>query len=89
MIRLTKLNKSTFYLNPDLLKCIEETPDTVLTLANGDHYLVREKIEEVIDRIIAYRVRLLRLSQCGELPETNNDGGSATDGISGNSQTEE
>lgn len=86
MIKLSRLNKSTIYLNPDLLKCIEETPDTMLTLINGDHYLVREKAQEVIGLIIDYRVKLLRLSQCGELQETGKDDGSAADGIPGDCQ---
>lgn len=89
MIKLSRLNKSTFYLNPDLLKCIEETPDTLLTLVNGDHYIVREKAREVIDMIIAYRVKLLRLSQCGELPEESKDVGAVADGIPGDCPAKE
>ena len=63
MIKLTRFNQSEFYLNPDLVKTIEETPDTVITLINDDHYLVREKAKEVIERIVAYRVRILQQSQ--------------------------
>ncbi len=63
MIHLTRLNNSTFYLNPDLIKTIEETPDTIIRLMNDDHYLVLEKTEEIIDKIIAYRVRILRESR--------------------------
>jgi len=63
MIKLTRLNNSTVYINPDLIKSIEETPDTIISLANGDHYLVREKAEEVIDKIVAYRVRIIHLSE--------------------------
>ena len=63
MIKLTRLNNSTVYINPDLIKSIEETPDTIISLANGDHYLVREKAEEVIDKIVAYRVRIIQLSE--------------------------
>lgn len=70
MIKLTRLNNSTLYVNPDLIKSIEETPDTILSLINGDHFLVREKAEEVIDRIVAYRVRIYRLSGLGSDPET-------------------
>jgi flagellar protein FlbD len=72
MIKLTRLNNSTVYINPDLIKSIEETPDTIISLANGDHYLVREKAEEVIDKIVAYRVRIIHLS------EQWDDSGSAT-----------
>ena len=63
MIQLTRLNSSTFYLNPDLIKTIEETPDTIIRLMNDDHYLVLEKTEEIVDKIIAYRVRILRESR--------------------------
>lgn len=63
MIKLTRFNQSELYLNPDLFKTIEETPDTVITLVNDDHYLVREKAEEVIRRIVDYRVRILKQSQ--------------------------
>jgi flagellar protein FlbD len=63
MIKLTRLNASEIYLNPDLIKSIEEKPDTIITLANNDHYLVREKAEEVIDKIVAYRVRILHQSK--------------------------
>jgi flagellar protein FlbD len=63
MIKLTKLNNSEFYLNPDLIKSIGQTPDTIIVLSNADHLIVREKPEEIIDKIVAYRVRLLRLSR--------------------------
>jgi flagellar protein FlbD len=63
MIKLTRLNRSEFYLNPDLIKTIEENPDTTIELLNDDRILVREKAEEIIDKIVAYRVRVLRQSR--------------------------
>lgn len=60
MVQLTRLNRKVFYLNPDLIKCIEETPDTIISLINGDHYLVIEKASEVIEKIIEYRIAILR-----------------------------
>ena len=63
MIKLTRLNHSEFYLNPDLIKAIEQTPDTIITLVNDDHILVREQTEEIIDRIVDFRVRILRLAR--------------------------
>lgn len=68
MIRLTRLSGSTFYLNPDLVQCIEETPDTVLTLANSERTLVRETATEIIDQIVAYKARILRLSYADPTP---------------------
>ena len=65
MIKLTRLNKSEFYLNPDLIKIIEETPDTIIKLTNDDHVLVLEKAAEVIEKIVAFRVRILQQSRHG------------------------
>ena len=60
MIKLTKLNQSEFYLNPDLIRSIEETPDTIVELINADHLIIREKPVEIIDKIVAFRARILR-----------------------------
>jgi flagellar protein FlbD len=63
MIKLTRLNNKIIYLNPDLMKCIEETPDTIISLINGDKYLVIEKASEVIGKIIDFRVTILKRSE--------------------------
>lgn len=63
MIKLTRLNTQTIFLNPDLMHSIEETPDTVISLINGDHFLMREKAAEVIEKIIAFRVGILRRAE--------------------------
>jgi len=44
-----------FVLNADLIETIEATPDTVISLVTGKKYVVREKVEEVIDRIVEFR----------------------------------
>jgi flagellar protein FlbD len=43
----------------DLIKFVEQIPDTVITLLNGEKILVRESAEEILDRIIQFRRRLL------------------------------
>ncbi len=68
MIKLTRLDKSEFYLNPDLIECIEETPDTVITLTNGNHFLVREKLTTITDRIVAFKARIIRCSSSATRP---------------------
>lgn len=59
MIRLTRLNGSEFSLNPDLIHRAEETPDTVLTLIDGSRYVVVEPLDEIIDRVVGYRARVV------------------------------
>jgi flagellar protein FlbD len=55
VIRLTRLNKTSFYLNAELVEQVEKTPDTVITLTTGNNIVVRESVEEVVDEIIGYR----------------------------------
>jgi uncharacterized protein YlzI (FlbEa/FlbD family) len=59
VIELTRLNGRTMILNSDLIKSAEASPDTMLTLVNGEKLIVRENISEVVDRVLAYRSRLL------------------------------
>jgi len=59
MIELTRLNGQRLVLNSDLIKTAEASPDTMLTLINGEKLIVREDCSEVVERIIAYRARLL------------------------------
>jgi len=58
MIRLTRLNNRSLVVNSDLIKFIENAPDTVITLASGEKIVVLETAEEVITRIVEYRRRL-------------------------------
>jgi flagellar protein FlbD len=72
MIELTRLNGRAMMLNSDLIKTAEASPDTMLTLINGEKLIVREEIEEVVERVLAYRARLLavvarRMQNFGEL----------------------
>jgi flagellar protein FlbD len=59
MIELTRLNGRPMMLNSDLIKTAEASPDTMLTLINGEKLIVREEIGEVVERILFYRARLL------------------------------
>ena len=59
MIQLTRLNGNPMVLNSDLIKTAEASPDTMLTLINGEKLIVRENCAEVRERVLAYRARLL------------------------------
>lgn len=60
MIRLTRLDGNEIYLNPDLLETLDEVPETHITLSNGNRYLVMEPARVVIERIVAFKARVLR-----------------------------
>ncbi len=55
MIKLHRLNGSVFYLNPDHIELIEETPNTVITLTNGHKYVVKETIDEIVKLIVQFK----------------------------------
>ena len=59
MIQLTKLKNQPLAVNADLIKFIEQAPDTVITLVSGEKIVVRESSDEVIRRIIEFRRAIL------------------------------
>jgi flagellar protein FlbD len=61
MVSLTKLNNQTVILNADLIKFIESTPDTMITMTTGDRLIVKETSEEVVRRVVQYGRMLRRL----------------------------
>jgi flagellar protein FlbD len=63
MIRLTRLNGTDIIVNNDLVKTIEATPDTTLTLINGEKLMVKEPIDTVLERIVTFRRQLLPVTE--------------------------
>ncbi|HZS01447.1 MAG TPA: flagellar FlbD family protein [Chloroflexota bacterium] len=57
MIRVSRLDGTEFVVNAELIELIETTPDTVLSLTDGAKFIVREPLDEVVARVIAYRRR--------------------------------
>lgn len=58
MIILTRLSGKPFVVNAELVRTVEENPDTTITLINGDHFIVKETMDEVVERAIEYGQRL-------------------------------
>ncbi len=61
MIKLTRLNGEQFVVNANLIQYVESRPDTYVTLTSCDRVIVRETVDEVIRRTLAWSqaVRLL------------------------------
>ncbi len=55
MLVVTKLNGTTFALNEDLIETIEETPDTVIRLTTNHYHIVKESMNEVIEKIVRFK----------------------------------
>ena len=55
MIELTRLNGTSFSVNPELIEVIESTPDTVVTLTTGRKLIVKESRQEVKNLVLSYK----------------------------------
>ncbi len=58
MIQLTRLDGKELWVNSDQILTIEATPDTLLLFHGGQHLMVREPPEEVVERVVAFRRRV-------------------------------
>lgn len=68
MIQLTRLNNTLLIVNCDLIKFIENTPDTVITLISGEKLVVLEACAVVIERVIEYRRKTAPLRYSDSVP---------------------
>jgi len=57
MIKVTRINNEPIVINAELIEFIESTPDTIITTTTGKKIIVKESVDEVIDKIIEYRQR--------------------------------
>ncbi len=58
MIMLTRLNDRPVVVNAELIKFIEATPDTMLTLTTGEHFMIKESVDDVVERAVEYARRI-------------------------------
>ena len=64
LIHLTRPNGQLLHLNGEMLKWVESSPDTILTLVTGETLWVLETVDEVNERFLAAR----RAAQGGRPP---------------------
>lgn len=55
MIKLTRFDGSEFAVNAELIKFVESTPDTIVTLTSDQKILVLETVDEVIAKVMEYK----------------------------------
>jgi flagellar protein FlbD len=55
MIQITRLNGTEYFVNPHQIESIETKPDTTLVMLSGKSIVAREKVGEIITRIVEYR----------------------------------
>ncbi len=71
MIELTRLNSHPLVLNSDLIKFVEQAPDTVITLLSGEKIVVRESAQDVLQRVVQFRRDILQGNSLLLTPRVN------------------
>lgn len=61
MITVTRLNGQRFVVNAELIRTIESNPDTTIRLINGDHFIVKEPMPQVVKLAVEYGRALRKL----------------------------
>ena len=55
MIKLTRLSGEPFILNAELIRYVEARPDTFVTLTSGDRLVVKESMDDVLEKAVRYQ----------------------------------
>ena len=58
MIELRKMNHERFLITHNQLECIELIPECKVVMMNHDYYLVRDTVEEIIQKIAEYNAKV-------------------------------
>ena len=64
MIKLEKLNGTVVIVNAELIESVEAAPDTVLNLATGNRFIVKNSIEDVIAKVVEYKKQVYAERKC-------------------------
>ena len=63
MICLTRLNDEEFVINCNQIERIETIPESNVIMVNGKHYVVKESVDEIIDRVIEFHAQIYARAQ--------------------------
>jgi flagellar protein FlbD len=58
VITLTRLNGQPVMLNCDLIESVEANGETIITLTTGNAVVVREPLEEIERKVVAFKRKL-------------------------------
>lgn len=61
MITVTRLNGKKLVINAELIRTVEANPDTTIQLINGDHIIVQEPMQRVVELAVEYGRSLRKL----------------------------
>lgn len=55
MLEVTRLNGQKIVINCELVEYIDANPDTTISLTTNNKFVVKESLEDVIEKIINYK----------------------------------
>lgn len=55
MIRVTRINDAELVINADLIEFVEAIPESMITLTTGKKIMVKETIDDIIDRVANFK----------------------------------
>lgn len=58
MITLIRFDGVEFVVNADLIETVEETPDTIIRLTTGRKYLVKDSMQEIVNKVTKYKQKI-------------------------------
>ena len=58
MIYVHRLNKEEIMVNCDLIEFVEETPNTVVSMASGRKLVVAEPCSEIKEMVVEYKRKI-------------------------------
>ncbi len=74
MIRVTRLDDTELMVNSDMIEFVESTPDTILTLTDGKKVIVKQSPEDILEKIIAFRRRVMAPLDSGQAIDSDTEG---------------
>ena len=83
MIKLTRLNHHIVAINPDNILWADASPDTTLCLAGGDKLIVRESLDELIEKVAAYQSNVKMRATTGAFVRPGQTGSNGHGGHNG------
>ncbi|MGM0370672.1 MAG: flagellar FlbD family protein [Bacillota bacterium] len=54
-MKVTRLDDSKVVINADLIESVAATPDTVIKLTSGYTIIVKEDVDQIIDKVVDYQ----------------------------------
>jgi len=63
MIEVTRLNDKKVIINCELIEYIEANPDTVITLTTGNKFVIKESMEETIEKVVKFKRKIFIITK--------------------------